>query len=179
MEVSNQYPSEFMAQFLAKQDMPKPTTNPLLQTTAKEDAFVPSKSQPLEAAAVKSDDIFVKSEPAEKKAEEPAPAEEIKENVKEDVPAPAEEIKNETKDELPAQEVKEAEKAEEVKEEAEIAPAEEIKEDAPIGANVTKKVTVIDKIKGFFKNLFMKLKPKKSTEVPESKTMNCAGGGTN
>lgn len=178
MEVSNQYPSEFMAQFLAKQDLPKPATNPLLQTPAKEDAFVPSKdnSQPLEAAAVKSDDTFVKSEPAEKKAEEPAPAEEIKENVKEsEQPAPAEEIK----DELPAQEVKEAEIAEEVKEEAEIAPAEEIKDEAPIGANVTKKVTVIDKIKGFFKNLFMKLKPKKSTEVPESKTMNCAGGGTN
>ena len=156
MEVSNQYPnSEFMAQFLAKQDLPKPATNPLLHTPAKEDSFVASKdnSQHIEAAAVKSDDTFVKSETAV----QPAPAEEIK-------------------DELSAQEVNEAERAEEVNEEAEIAPAEEIKDEAPIGANVTKKATFIDKIKGFLENLFIKLKPRKSAATIQK---NCAGGGTN
>ena len=126
MEVSNQYPnSEFMAQFLAKQDLPKPATNPLLHTPAKEDSFVASKdnSQHIEAAAVKSDDTFVKSETA-----------------------------------------------------VQPAPAEEIKDEAPIGANVTKKATFIDKIKGFLENLFIKLKPKKSAATIQK---NCAGGGTN
>ncbi len=164
MEVNNNYQnSDLVSQFLARQDMPKPATNPLLQTETKnEDTFVSSKdnSQPLEAAAVKSDDTFVKSEALEEmpQAENSVPAEEIKEEQEE------------------AQEVNENVKAEEIKKENLDESVEEKSDESSNDQNVTKKVKIIDKIKGFFKNLIIKLKPKKKIDVQQQ---NCAGGGTN
>ena len=172
MEV-NSTKSDLMAKFLARQDMPKPQTSPLVEAM-KEDTFVSSKdnSQPLEAQAVKSDDTFVKSENTEVAAEEvkpevtEKPAEEAKAEETEEVKAEEQEVKN--VNEVPETEKVNTEVSEEEKADEEKTSKEE---------NVTKKSTVLDKIKGFFKNLFMKLKPKKKqNEIP---TENSSAGSTN
>ena len=180
MEI-NSTKSDLMAKFLARQDMPKPKTSPLVESM-KEDAFVSSKdnSQPLEAQAVKSGDTFVKSENSEVAAEEvkPEAAEKSEEEPKtvETKEPKAEETEEPKAEEQEVKEVKEVSETEEVKDE--VSNEEKTDEDkASAEENVTKKPTVLDKIKGFFKNLFMKLKPKKKqVDLPAK---NSSAGSTN
>ncbi|MBR6163040.1 hypothetical protein IKQ26_03995 [bacterium] len=134
--------NDFMAQFLAKQDMPKSDNSQFAQLAMQpqKDSFVPSADKEVKPE-VKSDDTFVKT-PAVKPEE--VKAEEVKEEViAEEKPEPeaevkeTEEVKEEVKDEIP-----------QAPENAEQKPSDD--------ENVKKKTNIIDKVKNFFKNLFKK-----------------------
>ena len=137
--------NDFMAQFLAKQDMPKPENSQFAQLAAQpqKDSFEPSADKEIKPE-VKSDDTFVKTVKPEDVKPEEVKAEEVKE-----------EVIAEEKPEAPA-EIKESEEVkEEVKEEIPQAP-EEAEQKSSDDENVKKKTNIIDKVKNFFKNLFKK-----------------------
>ena len=174
MEINNKYTNDnFVAQFLARQDAVKPKTNPLANSVpaqVKEDTFVSSKdnSQPLMAAQeVKAEDTFSKSEEVSQKSEQPE-SEELKDNVKTEKKSERNEINPEKADEN-EDEIKETEEA---KEEEKVSSEENSEAN---GENVKKKTNFIDKVKDFFKNLFMKFKPNKDVDTKKS----VSAGGVN
>lgn len=156
MKIDNLYSNEnFMAQFLAKQDLPKPAQNPIseLASQPQKDTFELSSAKENNADAPKqSDDSFVKAETVEK------PEAPQTENAQVQEP----------------EKMPEAPQTEEVKEEPQEEPKEEVSEEkAEQDENVKKKTKFIDKIKGFFKNLFIKKKPNdENTEAPRANTSN-------
>ncbi len=147
MKIDNIQPnSDFMAQFLAKQDMPKREMTAFSELVAKpqKDTFVKSE--------VKEEEV--KQQPADETIKDQEESEEEVNNVQE-----------QPQEDAQVEEIKEEKTEEEVPEEQQNHQGEE---------NVKKKTNIIDKIKNFFKNLFIKKKPNE-TNAEETAKYSSAG----